>query len=73
MAGVLPDTSGFLSYWFDKLHIEALRRFQAQVGDPKHSALWEALAVLVSLRAWRRLFTRSTPVSVSSGNLGALA
>eukprot|EP00969_Alexandrium_andersonii_P268472 11864566-Alexandrium_andersonii.AAC.1 len=57
MAGVLQDASGF----------------KAKAGDPKYNTLWEALAVLVSLRVWRRFFTRSTPISVSSENLGALA
>eukprot|EP00969_Alexandrium_andersonii_P298143 13177617-Alexandrium_andersonii.AAC.1 len=73
MAGVLQDSSGFLSYWFDQLHPDDLNQFQAQAGDPQFNTLWEALAVLVSLRVWRTLFTRKTPVSVSSDNLGALA
>eukprot|EP00969_Alexandrium_andersonii_P349906 15432122-Alexandrium_andersonii.AAC.1 len=45
----------------------------AHAGDPKYNTLWEALAASVSLRAWRRYFTPSAPVLVSSGNLGALA
>eukprot|EP00969_Alexandrium_andersonii_P098850 4362013-Alexandrium_andersonii.AAC.1 len=73
MPGVLQDTSGILSYWHDRLQPADLHRFKAQTGDPKHNTLWAAPAVLVSLRARRRLFTRSTPVSVSSDNLGALA
>eukprot|EP00969_Alexandrium_andersonii_P372461 15481767-Alexandrium_andersonii.AAC.1 len=44
-----------------------------RIGGPQFNTLWEALAVLVSLRVWRALFTRKTPVSVSSDNLGALA
>eukprot|EP00969_Alexandrium_andersonii_P151982 6720765-Alexandrium_andersonii.AAC.1 len=73
MSGVTQNSPGFLSYWFDKLHPEDLSKFQAQAGDPQFNVLWEALAVLVSVRVWRTLFTRSAPVSVSSDNLGALA
>eukprot|EP00969_Alexandrium_andersonii_P002169 94822-Alexandrium_andersonii.AAC.1 len=73
MAGVLQDSSGFLSYWFDQLHPEDLGKYQAQAGDLQFNALWEALAVLVSLRVWGTLSTRKTPVSVSSDSLGALA
>eukprot|EP00969_Alexandrium_andersonii_P230824 10194370-Alexandrium_andersonii.AAC.1 len=32
MAGVLQDSSGFLSYWFDQLHPEDLDKYQAQAG-----------------------------------------
>eukprot|EP00969_Alexandrium_andersonii_P311249 13753234-Alexandrium_andersonii.AAC.1 len=73
MAGVLQDSSGFLSYWFDKLHPKGLAKFQAQAGDPQFNTLWEALAALASLRVSRTLFTRNTPASVSADNLGALA
>eukprot|EP00969_Alexandrium_andersonii_P351337 15435207-Alexandrium_andersonii.AAC.1 len=58
MAGVLQDSSGFLSYWFDQLHSDDLNKFQAQAGGPQFNTLREALAVLVSLRVWRRLLTR---------------
>eukprot|EP00969_Alexandrium_andersonii_P305174 13490147-Alexandrium_andersonii.AAC.1 len=57
MAGVLQDSSGFLSCWFDQLHPEDLDKYQAQAGDPQFNTLWETLAVLVSLRVWRTLFT----------------
>eukprot|EP00969_Alexandrium_andersonii_P363741 15462580-Alexandrium_andersonii.AAC.1 len=73
MAGVLQDSSGYLSYWFDGLRREDLDRYQGLRGDPAFNTLWEALAVLISLRVWRTSFTRQTPVSVSSDNLGALA
>eukprot|EP00969_Alexandrium_andersonii_P188636 8336586-Alexandrium_andersonii.AAC.1 len=73
MAGVLQDSSGYLSYWFDQLHPEDLDRYQALRGQPELNTLWEALAVLISLRVWRTFFTRQTPVSVSSDSLGALA
>eukprot|EP00969_Alexandrium_andersonii_P201302 8894517-Alexandrium_andersonii.AAC.1 len=73
MAGVLQDSSGFLSYWFGQLHPDDLNKFQAQAGDPQFNTLREALAVMVSLRVRRTLFTRNTPASVSSDNLGALA
>eukprot|EP00969_Alexandrium_andersonii_P288144 12738671-Alexandrium_andersonii.AAC.1 len=73
MAGVLQDASGYMSYWFDSLHAEDLERYQGLRGDPAFNTLWGALAVLISLRAWRTLFTHATPVSVSSDNLGALA
>eukprot|EP00969_Alexandrium_andersonii_P336027 14852055-Alexandrium_andersonii.AAC.1 len=73
MAGVLQDSSGYLSYWFDHLHPEDLDHYEAHRGQPEFNTLWEALAVLTSLRVWRTLFTRQTPVSVSSDNLGALA
>eukprot|EP00969_Alexandrium_andersonii_P258700 11438894-Alexandrium_andersonii.AAC.1 len=73
MAGVLQDSSGFVGYWFDFLHPEDLDRFQGLRGDPAFNTLWEALAVLVSLRVWRTRSTCTTPVSVSSDNLGALA
>eukprot|EP00969_Alexandrium_andersonii_P032905 1437061-Alexandrium_andersonii.AAC.1 len=32
MSGVLQDSSGFLSDWFDKLHQQDLNKFQAQAG-----------------------------------------
>eukprot|EP00969_Alexandrium_andersonii_P243150 10740288-Alexandrium_andersonii.AAC.1 len=43
------------------------------MGEPKHNTSREALAALVSPRAWRRYFSRNTPASASSDNLGALA
>eukprot|EP00969_Alexandrium_andersonii_P205386 9074936-Alexandrium_andersonii.AAC.1 len=63
MAGVLQDSSGYLSYSFDHLHPEDLDRYQALRGHPEFNASREALAVLSSLRVWRTLFTRATPVS----------
>eukprot|EP00969_Alexandrium_andersonii_P107050 4721824-Alexandrium_andersonii.AAC.1 len=63
MAGVLQDASGYVSYWFDSLRAEDLERYQGLRGDPAFNALWEALAVLISLRVWRILFTHTTPVS----------
>eukprot|EP00969_Alexandrium_andersonii_P147471 6521021-Alexandrium_andersonii.AAC.1 len=73
MAGVLQDSSGYVSYWFDGLRPEHLERVQGLRGYPAFNTLWEALAVLIRLRVWRTLLTRRTPVSVSSDNLGALA
>eukprot|EP00969_Alexandrium_andersonii_P076282 3363107-Alexandrium_andersonii.AAC.1 len=61
MAGVLQDSSGYLSYWFGGLRQEDLDRYQGLRGDPAFNTLWEALAVLISLRVWRTLFTRQTP------------
>eukprot|EP00969_Alexandrium_andersonii_P031189 1360751-Alexandrium_andersonii.AAC.1 len=71
--GGLQDTSGFISHWFDRVQDEDLARFRAARGDPKRNTLWEALAVLVSLRAWHERFSRNTPASACSDNLGALA
>eukprot|EP00969_Alexandrium_andersonii_P011394 495525-Alexandrium_andersonii.AAC.2 len=73
MAGVLQDTSGYMSYWFDALHQQDLGRFHGLRGGPACNTSWGALAALISPRVWRPLFIRQTPVSVSSYNLGALA
>eukprot|EP00969_Alexandrium_andersonii_P189642 8379040-Alexandrium_andersonii.AAC.1 len=61
MAGVLQDSSGYVPYWFDGLHPEDFEQCQGLRGDPASNTLWEALAVLISLRVWRTLFTRQTP------------
>eukprot|EP00969_Alexandrium_andersonii_P078235 3449876-Alexandrium_andersonii.AAC.1 len=39
MSGVLQDSSGFLSYWFGKLHPEDLNKFQAQAGGPQFNTV----------------------------------
>eukprot|EP00969_Alexandrium_andersonii_P002098 92295-Alexandrium_andersonii.AAC.1 len=69
MGGILQDTSGFVSYWFDILRREDLARLDAHTGGPEFNTLWEALAVSVGLRAWRTLFTRKTPVLPRSSGL----
>eukprot|EP00969_Alexandrium_andersonii_P048384 2122443-Alexandrium_andersonii.AAC.1 len=37
MAGVLQDSSGFLSYWFDQLQSDDQSKVQAPAGDPPKS------------------------------------
>ena len=47
-------------------------RFHASRGDPAFNTLWEALAILVGLRAWKTADRRFARVAIRSDNLGAL-
>ena len=61
IGGVLSKGSRPVAYFADTISDEDLRRFQASRGKSDFNTVWEALAVLVSLRAWRDL----TRLSVS--------
>ena len=51
-----------------------LQRFDLRVGDPAGQALWEGLAVIVAVRAWRSFWSQSsyTRLAVRSDSLAAL-
>ena len=61
-----------MKYFADYIHFTDLDRFSATIGDPGFNTLWEALAILVSVRVWRRYFGRNIIVGLRSDSLGSL-
>ena len=56
--------------WFaDKISKEDLSRFGASLGDPAFNILWEALAILVALRLWRKPNHQCASIEIRSDNL----
>ena len=74
---MLLRTSGsglqLVEYLASQLFPFELERFQLAVGDPAGQAVWEALAVLVAIRAWRSYWCQSscTTVEVRCDSLAA--
>ena len=61
-----------MRYFADYIHFCDLDRFSAVIGEPGFNTLWEALAILVAVRAWRRYFGRDIIVGIRSDSLGSL-
>ena len=68
--GVVFLSDGVPSRWFaDKISNGYLCRFGASVGDPAFNILWEALAILVALRLWRKPNHQGASIEIRSDSL----
>ncbi|KAF4678945.1 hypothetical protein FOZ60_015866 [Perkinsus olseni] len=60
--GGFLSIDGSIEYYFhDKISQHDVKKFGAAVGDHRYQGLWEALALLVAVRLWRKRL----PLSVS--------
>ncbi len=57
----------------DDLHQVDLDRFSASLGDSAFTTTWEALVILVAVRAWRIEFPECRRFALRSDSLGALS
>ncbi len=73
LGAVLTRMGTPIAWISDKIHPEDLDRFSATLGDSAFTTTWEALAILVALRAWTPLFCSGTRFALRSDSLGALA
>ena len=62
-----------VSWFADELHTDDLRRFKAKKGVSDFNTLWEALAILVAVRLWRKDEHQALRLEVRSDSLGALS
>ena len=53
MGGILLQGTTILAWFADTPGEHDLRILEAVTGDPAHNTTWEALAILIALRAWR--------------------
>ena len=73
IGGVLYWHSRAVAYFSDELHPCDLNRFRACKGDSAFTTVWEALVILVGLRAWAPLFNSFDAVRIRSGSHGSLS
>ncbi len=72
--GAVLTKEGLPIAWLaDQIHQEDLDRFEATLGESAFTTTWEALAILVSLRAWRQEFPGNPRFAFRSDSLGALS
>ena len=71
IGGVLTFNFIPVRYFADYIHFCDLDRFSAVIREPGFNTLWEALAILVAIRAWRRYFGRNIIVGLRSDSLGS--
>ena len=70
--GAILQRGGRIEAWLaDRIQNADLRRFRAVRGESKHMTLWEALAILVAVRAWVPADSRIV-IEVRSDSMGAL-
>jgi len=71
IGGILVRQGEVVEYFYDHIHLEDCKRFNAEIGSSAFNTLWEALALLVAIRLW--LPTLSwIDLTVKSDNLAAL-
>ena len=73
IGGVLIASGRPLAWFADDITQPDLDRFHAQLGDSAFTTLWEALAILVAFRLWRRPGHASATIAPRSDSLGALS
>jgi hypothetical protein len=72
IGAVLTKQGVPIAWMADNLHQADLDRFSASLGDSAFTTTWEALAILVAVRAWRTEF-KCCRFSIRSDSLGALS
>ena len=72
IGGVLFEGPAPIAWFHDTFHRPDLDRFSATIGESGFTTLWEALAILVAVRLWRRPDHTRVVVHVRSDSLGAL-
>ena len=72
LGGILCRRSEPIAWFASPLQQPDLDRFSAKQGDSAHTTLWELLAVLVAIKAWRTQQVGLT-VALRSDSLGALS
>ena len=72
IGGVLRRAGHIIDAFAWELDQEVLRKFGARKGDPKHTTLWEGLALLVAFRKWMPTIGFGTAVRAKSDSLSSL-
>ena len=72
LGGVLRLNGNIAGAFAEQLSTEILNKFNAVKGDPKHTTLWEGLALLVAFRLWLPGLGFGAVVRVKSDSLSSL-
>ena len=72
LGGVLRLNGNIAGAFAEQLSAEVLNKFNAVKGDPKHTTLWEGLALLVAFRLWLPGLGFGAVVRVKSDSLSSL-
>ena len=72
LGGVLRLNGKIAGAFAEPLSAEVLNKFNAVKGDPKHTTLWEGLALLVAFRLWLPGLGFGAVVRVKSDSLSSL-
>ena len=72
LGGVLRLNGNIAGAFAEQLSTEVLNKFNAVKGDPKHTTLWEGLALLVAFRLWLPGLGFGAVVRVKSDSLSSL-
>jgi hypothetical protein len=73
LGAVLTRMGTPIAWMADKIHPVDLDRFSATLGDSAFTTTWEALTILVAIRAWTPMFPPGTRFALRSDSLGALS
>ena len=73
LGGVVSVEHRILGWFTSELDHRDSRRYGVPLGDAAEQQIWEALALLVALRLWRKIWTGRRPLlEVKSDNVSAL-
>ena len=73
LGGVLMREGAPVAWFADEIHDVDLRVLNAERGDHRFQTTWEALALLVAVRAWRLDSHSGVKVALQSDSLSALS
>ena len=73
IGGVLYAKDQKVAYFADRIQQGDVDLFNAKIGDPAFTTLWEALAIAVAIKLWSSRLGPSTTFELRSDSLGALA
>ena len=74
IGAILQSTSGkVIAYFADNLTAEDEKHLHAHIGLPDFQSIWELLAIVVALRAWKHLLTFTGVFRIRADSMVALA
>jgi hypothetical protein len=71
--GVLYLKNQPIAFFADQIQQGDLQLFNAKIGDPAFTTLWEALAIAVAIKLWTSKLGPSASFELRSDSLGALS
>jgi hypothetical protein len=73
IGGVLYLKNQPIAFFADQIQQNDLKLFNAKIGDPAFTTLWEALAIAVAIKLWSSKLGPTASFELRSDSLGALS
>ena len=74
IGAILQSPAGdIVAYFTDALTSEDERQLRARIGVPDHQSVWELLAMVVALKAWKHVFAHAGVFRLRADSMAALS